>query len=403
MVLIAACVLAAHALVVYAFGVFLRPITMEFEWDRGALSVAPSIAWLISGFLAILSGRLSDKYGPRLLVTANGLLAGIAFLLMSQISSLWQVWLIWGLLMGIAGSCCFTPITSTIPRWFTKKRGIAMGLAVTGFGLGGMISPPLAQWLISTYEWPQAFIILGLITLIIVIPLAQFMKHSPQRIGLKPYGENETVKDAQSPVSTTSSVSVKQAIKTSHFWLFGLILACFFFILQVITIHIYSHAVDIGVSATVAASILSIVAGSSIIGRLSMGFVSDRIGARRALSACLVIVTLALIWLLFAKEIWMLYMFAVLFGIAYGGIIPLQTLLTGELFGLKFLGTIMASIMLLGMVGGILGGPVAGSIFDVTESYSLAFLICVVLCALAITLSLILLRSRGKEGIVGYD
>lgn len=195
MVIIAACTLASYALMPYTFGVFLRPLTVEFSWERGALSGAYSMYMLAAGILGIFTGRLSDKYGPRILVTISGLLAGIGLLLMSQINSLWQVYLIWGLFMGIGGSCVVVPVLSTIPRWFTKKRGIAMGITAAGFGLGAVISPLLAQWLISTYDWRQAFIILGLVTFIIIIPLAQFMKHSPQRIGLKPYGENETIED----------------------------------------------------------------------------------------------------------------------------------------------------------------------------------------------------------------
>ncbi len=393
-VIIGACMLAAYATVIYTFGIFLRPLTMEFNWDRGALSAALSMTMLVSGGLGILAGRLSDTYGPRPLATIGGLFIGIGFLLMSQVSSLWQVYLIWGVLFGAGGGCYLVPIASTIPRWFAKKRGIAVGITVAGFGLGGVISAPLAQWLISSYGWQQAFIILGLITSIIIIPLAQFMKHSPQRVGLKPYGENGTVEDKQSSASIVGGFSFKQAIKTSRLWLFGLILFCFFFTELVIIVHIAPYAVDIGISAIVAASLVSIIAGASVIGRFSIGFVSDRIGARRALTACLVTVTLALIWLLFSKESWMFYVFTVIFGVAYGGIVPLQPIVVADLFGLSSLGTIFGAVHFSGAIGGALGAPLAGSIFDVTGSYNLAFLICVIIGALGIILSLILLKVK---------
>ena len=397
MVVMGVFILATYAFSIYTFGIFLIPLTAEFNWDRGALSGAFSLMLFLSGLLAILTGRISDKYGPRRLVTTAGLIGGIGFLLMSRVSSLWQVYLIWGVLMGVAFGCCLVPVMSTIPRWFAKRRGLAIGVTVAGFGLGGMISPPLAQWLISSYGWQQAYVILGLITLIIIIPMAQFMKHSPQRIGLKPYGENETT-DKQSSASAAEGLSFTQAIKTGRFWIFGLIQFGFVFSVLLIIVHIAPHAVDIGISAVVAASILSIIAGSSVIGRLSMGFISDRIGARPALTACVVTLTLALIWLLFAKEIWMFYVFAVIFGIAYGGVIPTFTLVPAELFGLKFLGIIVATGMLLGTIGGAIGAPIAGSIFDVTGGYSLALLICVIIGALAIILSLILLKAEGWRG-----
>ncbi len=392
-VIIAAFILAAHALITYTFGIFIRPLTMEFNWDRGAISVAMSMYVLFHGLLAIFGGRLSDRYGPRPLVTISGLLQGTGFVLMSQVSSLGQVYLIWGLLMGVSGGSCFVPIISTVPRWFTRRRGIAVGLTVAGIGVGGVISAPLAQWLISSYGWQQAYVILGLIAFIIIVPLAQFMKHSPQRIELKPYGGNKTI-DKQSLASTAEGLSFKKAIKTGRFWIFGLTLFFCFSAIVVILVHIVPYAVDIGISAIVAAGILSIIGGSSIIGRLSGGFISDRIGARPALTACLVVLTLVLIWLLFAQEIWMFYVFAVVFGIAYGGIVALQTLVSPELFGLGSLGTIVGGVVCLGTIGGAVGAPLAGSIFDVTGSYSSALLICVITGTLAIILSLILLRLR---------
>ena len=272
-----------------------------------------------------------------------------------------------------------------------------MGVTVAGLGLGGMISPPLAQWLISSYGWQQAYIILGLITFIIMIPLAQFMKHSPQRLGLSPYGEDETT-DKQPLASTAGGFSFKKAIKTGRFWVFGLTKFCYLFTEQVIIVHLVPCAIDIGISAIVAAGILSIIAGSSLISRFSMGFISDKVGARPTLTACLVMVTLAFIWLLFAKEIWMFYVFAVIFGIAYGGTIPIFPLILAELFGLASLGTIFGSTMFLGTIGGALGPPLAGTIFDVTRSYSLALLIGVIIGALAIILSLILLKAERWRG-----
>jgi len=271
---------------------------------------------------------------------------------------------------------------------------MAVGITVTGFGLGGMISAPLAQWLISSYGWQQAFIILGAITFIIIISLAQFLKHSPQRMGIRPYEGNVTIDDKQSVASTGEGFSFNQAIKTCRFWLFAAILFCFFFILQVIVVHIVPYAVDIGISAIVAASILSAIAGGSLIGRNLTGLISDRVGNRLVFTVCLVALTLALIWLLFAKETWMLYVFAVVFGFAYGGLIPLDTLVPAEIFGFSSLGLIFGGLALFSTIGEAIGPLLAGSIFDITGSYSLALLICIIIGALAIILSLILLRLR---------
>ncbi len=396
-VIMAIFILAGYGFTVYTFGIFLRPLTMEFNWDRGALSGAYSMFMIMSGFLGIFGGRLSDKYGPRPVATVAGLFMGMGFCLMSQVSSLWQVYIIWGVLLGVGGGSAYAPMMSTIPRWFARRRGIAMGIALTGLGLGGVISPPLAQWLIDSYGWRQAFIILGLITFLIVVPLAQFMRHSPQRVGLKPYGENETT-DKQSSASAVEGLSFKQAIKTGRFWLLGLIIFSMFFAIQLILVHIAPYAVDIGISAMVAASILSTLLATSLIGKLSLGFICDRIGARRALTACLVGLTLSLIWLLFAKEIWMFYVFAVAFGFFFGGLVPTYQLVPTELFGLRFLGTIIAICIFCGLTGGAVGPLLAGTIFDVTGSYNLALQICVIIGALTLILSLILLKAESWRG-----
>lgn len=399
MVLIAAAVLAAHALTFYSFGVFLKPVTTEFGWERGAFSAALSISMVVAGIFGILSGRLSDKYGPRLLVTSNGLFTGIGFFLLSRISSLWQVYLIYGLLLAVAGSCFVVPIISTIPRWFAKRQGIALGLTWTGIGLGGMIAPLLAQWLIDGDGWRHAYFVLGLVNLIVVTPLAQFMKHSPQQIGLKPYGENGTIEDERILALATEGYSFKQAIKTGRFWMLGLILFSFMFTHNIMMVHIAPHVADTGISAAIAASIVSIFAATSLIGKNFSGLISDRIGARLTLSASFIMITLVLIWLLFSREAWMFYLFATLYGVAYGSIVLLQTLIIRELFGLKFLGMIFAGVMVFNTIGGAIGAPAAGYIFDVTGSYNLAFITCTILCALALVLSLILLRAKGVESI----
>ena len=164
------------------------------------------------------------------------------------------------------------------------------------------------------------------------------------------------------------------------------------------TVHIVPHAVDVGFSAMTAAGILSVTNGSGIIGRLAIGFSADRIGARRILTACLVALTLALIWLLFAREIWAFYTFAVVFGVAWGGIASLLPLIPAELFGLGSLGIIFGSVHFLGIVGGAVGPFLAGSIFDITGSYRLALLIFAATGALASILSLLLLKAKGWRG-----
>lgn len=393
------CVLAMNALAIFGLGVFLKPLIAEFGWDRGGLSGAFSVGALIGGCLSLISGKLSDRYGPRILVTAAGLSLGTGFLLMSQISLLWQVYVVWGLFIGIALGCSVTPTNSTILRWFTEKRGIAIAIPLAGFNVGAVIVPLFIQWLISAYGWRQSFLILGFIPFIITVPLAQFMKREPQQIELKPYGESRLAEENEPTVSAIPKVSFLQVTKTARFWVFGFMQFAFGFSMQTIIVHITPHAIDVGLSAIIAASILSIVAGGRIVGNLAIGLLSDRIGGRLTLIGCFILLTLTFAWLLFAKESWMFYVFAMAFGFASGGIIPLLAVVPVELFGVEHLGTILGAFFLFGSVGGAIGAPSAGIIFDISGDYKAAFAVSVIIGTLAIILSLILLRYKGKGGI----
>jgi MFS family permease len=337
-----------YAVISFTRGVFLTPITNELGWTRGTLSGAFSIFVLVAGPLAIFTGKLTDKYGPRFLITVGGVFSGIGFFAMSQVSELWQVYLIWVLLIGIADCSVMTPTLTTIPKWFTKRRGMALGITTSGFALGGMLWPPIAQTLISSFNWSLSYLILGGIILIFIVILGQFMKHSPQRIGLMPYGQTNLANENQSKTKEIGGLSFSQAIRTRRFWFFSAVLICFFFFFQIIVVHIIPHAIDIGISPLIAATILSLISAVGIASRLSMGFIADRIGGRLALIICLILQTVALVWLLVAKETWMLYLFAIVFGIGQGGIMPIQMMVTAELFGLKSLGMLGGALMLFG-------------------------------------------------------
>ena len=393
LVIISACVLMTASFGMFAFGVFVIPLATDFGWGRGAISGAISVSTLMIGPISIIAGRLNDRHGPRILVTVSGLFTGIGFLLLSRINSLWQWYLVNMLVRGFGGSF-YPPVMTTIPRWFTKKRGIATGIATAGFGLGGVISPIIAQWIISAYDWRQSFVFLGLVTIVTVIPLAQFLRHSPQRVGLKPYGEDVAAENYERLASIGRSYSFKEAIKAKRFWLYGLILMCYYTTLQAVLVHVTPLTIDAGIPVMTAASMISVIAGTSIIGRLSMGFIAEKVGTLLSLLLSLVMAVLALTWLLFSETSWTFYIFAVIFGLSYGSVVTLETLITAELFGLSSLSIIYGGIVFFTAVGIALGAPLAGIIFDVTGSYDISLLTCISIVTLASILSLILLRFR---------
>ncbi len=404
MVASAAGILAAHAVTFYSFGIFMRPLTGQFGWDRGALSAALSIGLVVAGPLSIYAGRLSDRYGPRLLVTASGIITGTAFILMSQVSELWHVYLIYGVAVAVGGAGCVVPVTSTIPRWFVRRRGIATSLTWTGIGIGGVVTPILAQWLISNHDWQTAYVVLGIINVALVTTLAQALKRDPKQMGIEPYGAEpaaaepeEVTAAAGVAAGSPGGLSLREALRTRQFWLFAMVLFGFVATMQVVLAHLAPHTEDLGMTATVAATFVSVFAATSLIGRNLAGLVSDRIGAARTITIHLTATALALGWLLIADDAGSFYAFAAFYGIAYGGIVPMQTLLAGDLFGLRSLGIITATLMLGGSLGGGIGAPLAGAIFDSSGSYLWAFRICLMLLVLAIIGSVALRRPGGSR------
>jgi len=375
-------------------GVFIIPITKNLGWDRGVLSGAFAMSQFVAGPMSILTGRLCDRYGPRILLTVYGCLVVSGFILMSRVISLWQVYLIWGLFIGLGSSCCFTPIMSTIPKWFLKHRGSAVGFTLIGFGIGGIIWPTVTQGLISAYGWRQTYLIAGIIAAAVIIPLAQFIKQNPQKMGIKPYGETEPLGEIPSPDKYYNGMSFIQAIRSRQFWLLSIVLFFFWILIQIVFVHVVPYAIDMGIAEMAAASILSIIAAVSLVGRISMGYISGKIGIRWALPACLSLATLALIWLIFAQNVWMFYLFAVVFGLAYGGFVPLETIVPSELFGIKAIGVILGAIFLSGTIGSALGPIFAGVLFEATGSYVTALQICVVVNIIGIVIAFIVLRLK---------
>lgn len=400
MVIIGACLMLVQALRMFSFGIFLKPITTEFGWGRGEVSSAYAIGLLTSGCFALLSGKACDRYGPRILVTLAGLFIAAGFFLMSRVSTIWNVQLFWGLFMGLGGSFFFIPITATIARWFVKRRGAAIALTAAGFSLGGVITPTLCQLLIDAYGWRAAYIILSVLTLVISLPLAQFLKHSPERAGLKAYGDDTGAgaSKVQKASPTKAVLTFMDALKTSRFWLLGFLGFCFFSSLQVVLVHINPYALDRGIPALTAASIVSFISVFSTVGRVATGFLSDRVGGTRVMVACLVTATLALVWLTFTGPVWMFYVFAVVFGLAYGGMVPLTTIVPVDIFGLTAFGVIYAGLNFISTIGESMGAPVAGFIFDATGSYRMAFLICIIIDSLATLFSILIMRGGRKTG-----
>ena len=396
----AAFILMVYAVAIHSRGIFLTSLTEWFNWTRGDVSGAYSLSMIIAGLLAFISGRLTDRFGPRIVLTFLGLLVGSGLVLMSRVSSIVHVYLIWVLMIGVGGSCSFTPVAATIPKWFTERRGLAIGITLAGVSLGGTIWPPVVERLIANIGWQSTYIVVGLITFVIITALGQLMRQSPQKMGLKPYGEKQKLESTPQILGQTAKgLSFTQAFRTAPYWLISLLRFCSMFVFQLISVHIFPYAVDIGLSETAAAIIISIISISGTVSRLLIGFVADMIGHRVTLFLLAVFLTVSLIILVFAKELWHIYAFVILFGLVWGGTGVVQITLISNYFGSRSLGAIIGSLELFLTTGGAIGVSMAGIIFDATGSYAVPFIICIIAALLVMLFSFLLMRYK-HTGVV---
>ena len=269
------------------------------------------------------------------------------------------------------------------------------GIVLTGTGIGTLIAPPVANWLISTYDWHVSYLILGSIVLVFVVLAAQFLRRDPAQMGQMPYGENEGRE--QRLKSETEGFSLREAVYTRQLWMaFAMSICCGFCVFSIM-VHIAPHATDLGVSAAGAANILAIIGGATIVGKVALGSAADRIGNKYIFAISFIMMSASSFWLVPATKVWMLYPFAVVFGFAWSGLATAQSPLVAGLFGLSSHGLIFG-VMSLGLtIGGAVGPFLTGYIFDVTGSYQVSFLVCAAISIVGLLSTVLLTPIKGER------
>ena len=384
------------------FSVFFVALIDHFHWSRAEAAGAQSIAMVVYMIMAPIIGTLVDRVGPRKVILPGIILTSLGFLLCTQINTLLQFYLFFGVIVGIGVTCLsIAPFTVILAHWFERKRGTANGLAGVGIGLGIFILVPLIQYLISFQGWQSAFFVFSLLILAIPLPLnAFFLKHKPQEMGLFPDGDaisdlnkgkQQKIQDDQAshPFPHQKDQELKKIFRTPKFWYVLFFPSFTTFGVYIILVHHIKYLVDLGIDKIWAASLFAVMGALSAGFRFFWGWFSDRGGREVTFTVGSVCFSLGILFLLlfqYIPSLTLLYLFAFFFGAGWGVTAPMFMSITGDLYKGKNFG------LLYGMVeGGIglgsaLGAWVAGYIFDQTQNYLWAFILAILLNFISILL-----------------
>ena len=312
---------------------------------------------------------------------------------MSGLQALWQLYLIYGVLVGIGFSTHDVITLSTVARWFIRRRGMMSGIVKVGTGSGQFLVPLIATLLIAAYGWRNSYLIIGSVALLIFVAVAQVLSRDPQGIGLLPDGDsNESCDNGNR--SPKESANLRAAAQTRQFWTLCVAEFAIFFCLLTIIVHIVPHAMDLGLTPPIAVGVLSTVGGVSMLGRIVIGTANDKIGGKRSLVICFTMLLCGLIWLHVASQAWMLFLFAVIYGFAHGGFFTVMSPTIAEFFGTGSHGLLYGIVLASGTIGGAAGPLMAGYTFDVTGNYRIAFLMLILLAVIGFILITLLQPSR---------
>jgi MFS family permease len=379
-------VVGASALIVcigmgslFSLGVFLKPMADTMGWSRGAISSVALLNWIAMGLGSFFWGALSDRIGTRAVAVAGGLLLGLGLVLSSQVQALWQLYVTFGLMVGFAVGAFYAPLTSTATKWFTARRGLAVALVSSGIGVGILAVAPLARALTTAWDWRIALLVIGDLAWLIVVPVALVIREQPGDVGAGAMGGAAQVGRDYTP---------SEVVATPQFWAIALThFACCAAHSGPI-FHMVTHATDQGIGAMAAATALGVSGLASIAGRIGGGVAADRMGAKPTLLAGLALQAAMIVLYLFVRDVVPFYGLSIVFGVAYGGVMPLYALVTREYFGERVMGAAYGGVFLISTLGMGLGSFAGGLLYDRLGSYAWLYTGSFLIGALAVVLAM---------------
>ncbi len=393
----------------YSYSVFILAVIQEFNWSRAAASSVFSIFLLSQSVMNPLTGLLQDRYGPRVVVPAGAVVLALSLVLTSRADSLWQYTIAYGVFAGVGLSLLgFASHAAFLPRWFERKRGLAVGLAMSGVGFGMLFLIPLIEKSISAFGWRSSYVYMACVVLFLVGPINLiFSRHSPEAMGLMPDGDGGSggspgkkpsmVMKAVDEEWVNKTWTLKRALATRRFWLLTFSFFFMSFAYQGILLHSVSAMVDKGLTKETAVYFFGILGITGAGSKVLLGYLSDLFGRERINTLGASLASLGIVCLIYTQNVAGLFplLFAVLFGIGYSVAAPLLPAIIADIFLGKSFGVIFAMVSIGGGIGGASGSYVAGLLFDLSGSYTIPFLIFI----LALILSTGLIWLSGPRQV----
>jgi len=379
----------------YAWSVFIRPLNAEFGWNRADIALAFAIACLVFGLVTFPAGRLSDRFGPRIVVLVGGIILGAGFILSGYIHTKFQLYITYGLVSGLGGGLIYLPPIATAPKWWPDRRGLATGFTVVGLGLGSFIMAPLATYIIEHMGWRYVFIYAGIGMGVMAI-MASFCLAVPP-VGWKPKGY-AVREESGSPKAQTRDFSHRETYRTVRFWLLYIAYFCGSFAGLMIIGHIVGHGRDQGIPPMAAAGAASWLAITNAASRILIGHVADRIGTRVSFIAVFVVQVVA-VALLYpsGKAFWTLWAVAALIGWNYGSMFTLFPAACLNYFGPTAQGSNYGLLFTSWGLAGFAGPYVGGWLKDVTGTYFAPFLCAAVVTVISVII-MAMIKAPNKIG-----
>ena len=351
---------------VFSLAVFLQPMSEATGWSRTGISSAMTIVFVAMGLGAFGWGALSDRFGPMVVVLSGGLLLGLGVAAASRATSLLEFQLVYGIVVGGAAGAVFAPTIATVTGWFEKRRSLAVSLVSAGMGMAPLTISPFAGWLITTYDWRTAQLCIAILAWVVLVPVAFLVRRPPSPVVRTGAASNSVAGD--------SGMTVKQALRSPQFIVLG---ATFFACCATHSgpiFHTVSYAIACGLPPLTAVTIYSAEGLAGLGGRLMFGLSGDRFGAKRTLVVGLLIQAVAAGAYFFTRQLGEFYAVALVFGLAYGGVMPLYAVIAREYFPMRIMGTVFGAASMVSSLGMALGPAVGGLIYDHTGSYGLLYI-----------------------------